>query len=104
MGCTSPLHSASLQHTRPVSRHLRCPSRAAFRPRSSPGPGAAPVPLRLIGLVTAARLLLLPLLGLGLVMGAYALRLFPAPDPIYLLVLLIQNTAPTAIMVGAAES
>ncbi|GLC70650.1 hypothetical protein PLESTF_001018100 [Pleodorina starrii] len=68
------------------------------------GPGAARVPLRVIGLVNATRLALLPLLGLGLVMGAYAARIFEAPDPIYLLVLLIQNTAPTAIMVHTMAS
>ncbi|GIL92671.1 hypothetical protein Vretifemale_20182 [Volvox reticuliferus] len=48
------------------------------------GPGAARVPLRVIGLVNVTRLALLPLLGLGLVMGAYAARVFEAPDPIYL--------------------
>ncbi|GFR48835.1 hypothetical protein Agub_g10788, partial [Astrephomene gubernaculifera] len=68
------------------------------------GPGAARVPLRVTALVTATRLLLLPLLGGCLVLGAYAARLFEAPDPIYLLVLLIQNTAPTAIMVHTMAS
>ncbi|EFJ49477.1 hypothetical protein VOLCADRAFT_104342 [Volvox carteri f. nagariensis] len=68
------------------------------------GPGAGRVPFRVIGLVNITRLTLLPLLGLGVVMGAYAVRLFEAPDPIYLLVLLIQNTAPTAIMVHTMAS
>ncbi len=48
------------------------------------GPGAARVPFRVIGLVNGIRLLLMPLLGLGLVVGAYAAGLFEAPDPIYL--------------------
>ncbi|KXZ55676.1 hypothetical protein GPECTOR_2g1226 [Gonium pectorale] len=68
------------------------------------GPGAAQVPVRINVLVNAMRLVLLPLLGLTLVMGAYTARLFEAPDPIYLLVLLIQNTAPTAIMVHTMAS
>ncbi|GIL57526.1 hypothetical protein Vafri_12737 [Volvox africanus] len=68
------------------------------------GPGAARVPLRVIALVNMTRLALLPLLGLALVMGTYAARVFEAPDPIYLLVLLIQNTAPTAIMVHTMAS
>ncbi|GLI67968.1 hypothetical protein VaNZ11_012303 [Volvox africanus] len=68
------------------------------------GPGAARVPFRVITLVNVTRLALLPLLGLALVMGAYAARVFEAPDPIYLLVLLIQNTAPTAIMVHTMAS
>ncbi|PNH03864.1 hypothetical protein TSOC_010037, partial [Tetrabaena socialis] len=67
-------------------------------------PGAARVPLRLTALVTATRLALLPLFGLAMVMGAYALRLFEAPDPIYLLVLLIHNTAPTAVLVHTMAS
>ncbi len=44
----------------------------------------ARVPLRVTALVTATRLAVLPLLGMGLVMGAYAARMFEAPDPIYL--------------------
>eukprot|EP00198_Chlamydomonas_reinhardtii_P006546 XP_001695882.1 predicted protein [Chlamydomonas reinhardtii] len=68
------------------------------------GPGAARVPLRVTTLVTVTRLAVLPLLGMGLVMGAYAARMYEAPDPIYLLVLLIQNCAPTAIMVHTMAS
>ncbi|KAG2501635.1 hypothetical protein HYH03_000140 [Edaphochlamys debaryana] len=68
------------------------------------GPGAARVPLRVTALVTVTRLALLPLVGMGLVMGAYAAHVYEAPDPIYLLVLLIQNTAPTAIMVHTMAS
>eukprot|EP00798_Chlamydomonas_sp_ICE-L_P012698 gene12698-15930_t len=65
----------------------------------SNGPGASKVPFRIIASVGVCRLIILPLVGLFIVMGSYHLGLFKAPDPIFLLVLLIQNTAPTAIMV-----
>ncbi len=50
------------------------------------------------------RLLLVPVVGCGMVLGSYMLRAYEAPDPIYLLVLLIHNTAPTAILVHTMSS
>jgi predicted permease len=62
--------------------------------------GVAKVPLVTLLSVITCRLLILPLLGLVVVMGGYVwLRAYQAPDPVFLLVMLIQNTAPTAILV-----
>ena len=61
-----------------------------FYPMPMAGPGVARVPFRVIASVGICRLVILPLLGVGMVMGAYAASIFTAPDPIFLLVLLIQ--------------
>ncbi len=63
------------------------------------GPGAAKVPLRITSSICVCRLLILPLAGLAIVFGGFALGAFDAPDPVFLLVMLIQNTCPTAILV-----
>jgi predicted permease len=65
------------------------------------GPGAVPMPFRVIVAVCVCRLLLMPLIGLGVVMGAYSVGLFKCPDPMFLLVMLLQNTMPTALNVHA---
>ncbi len=65
------------------------------------GPGAAQVPWRVVAAVVACRLVLLPLLGLAAVEAALKLGLFTAPDPMFLVVMLLQNTVPTALNVHA---
>ena len=55
-----------------------------------PGPGAARVPLRVTVGTCCCRLLLLPLLGTAIVIGSFAAGFFTAPDPVFLLVMLIQ--------------
>lgn len=65
------------------------------------GPGAVPMPFQVIVAVCVCRLVLMPLLGLGIVMGAYSVGLFKCPDPMFLLVMLLQNTMPTALNVHA---
>ena len=68
------------------------------------GPGVADVPFKTILSISVFRLLVLPLLMAALVLGAYHIGAFHAPDPIFLLVLLIQNTVPTAINIHTSES
>ncbi len=66
------------------------------------GPGVARVPFRVIASIGVCRLVILPLLGVGMVMGAYAAGIFTAPDPIFLLVLLIQVDGGVAGCLGLA--
>ncbi|WIA28427.1 hypothetical protein OEZ86_010972 [Tetradesmus obliquus] len=63
------------------------------------GPGRCCPPLRVVLGVTAARLLLLPLLGTGWLLLASKAGWLLAPDSVFLLVMLIQNSVPTALNV-----
>eukprot|EP00882_Tetradesmus_deserticola_P034257 GHRQ01039234.1.p3 GENE.GHRQ01039234.1~~GHRQ01039234.1.p3 ORF type:complete len:111 (+),score=42.64 GHRQ01039234.1:3-335(+) len=63
------------------------------------GPGRCCPPLRVVLGVTVARLLLLPMLGTGWLLLASKAGWLVAPDSMFLLVLLIQNSVPTALNV-----
>lgn len=54
--------------------------------------------------ITVARLLVLPALGIGIVVGADKLNFLVHGDPMYKFVLLLQYTTPTAILLGALAS
>lgn len=61
------------------------------------GPGSAKLPVKTIVGVLAARQILIPMLGTCLVLLAHKWHIFAAPDPLFLLVLLLGHTTPTAI-------
>ncbi|GBF90775.1 auxin efflux carrier family protein [Raphidocelis subcapitata] len=64
------------------------------------GPGRGALPRRTIAAVAAARLVLLPLLGVGWVLAARAAGLLPASTPrLVVLVMLCVNSVPTALNV-----
>jgi hypothetical protein len=63
----------------------------------SRGPGASRLPLRVTLGVLVTRLVVQPALLTAMVVGALALRLFEAPDPMFLLTILLSNATPTAI-------
>lgn len=61
------------------------------------GPGKGRVPLRVLAAITISRLLVLPIIGTVLVFGTYQLGWYDAPDEIFLMVMLVQQCAPTAM-------
>jgi predicted permease len=64
------------------------------------GPGASALPAAVAAGVAAARLLLMPLLGVGWVLAARGLGFLPPSTPrLLVLVMLIQNAVPTALNV-----
>ncbi|KAG1676228.1 hypothetical protein FOA52_006445 [Chlamydomonas sp. UWO 241] len=63
------------------------------------GPGGGDLPLVTLLSSSVIRLMILPALGMVTVLGGYTAGLYYAPDAVFLLVMLIQNTVPTAIMV-----
>ncbi|KAF6264393.1 membrane transport protein-domain-containing protein [Scenedesmus sp. NREL 46B-D3] len=63
------------------------------------GPGRCCPPLRVVLGVTGARLLLLPVLGTGWLLLASKAGWLVAPDSVFLLVLLLQSSVPTALNV-----
>lgn len=48
------------------------------------------MPVRVVSGIIVCRLLVLPLIGSAIIIGARAAGAFTAPDPIFLLVMLIQ--------------
>lgn len=54
--------------------------------------------------ICVARLLVLPVLGIGIVIAADKLNFLVNGDPMYKFVLLLQYTTPTAILLGALAS
>ncbi|KAF6150844.1 hypothetical protein GIB67_020927 [Kingdonia uniflora] len=68
------------------------------------GPNESKLGLRTIVGVTVARLLVLPLLGIGVVALADKLNFLVSGDPMYRFVLLIQYSMPSAILLGAIAS
>ncbi|KAM7276263.1 hypothetical protein ACFE04_018129 [Oxalis oulophora] len=68
------------------------------------GPNDSKLGLRTTIGVTVARLLLLPLLGIGVVALAGKVNLLFLGDPMYKFVLLMQYTTPSAILLGAIAS
>uniref|UniRef100_A0A7N1A618 PIN-like protein n=1 Tax=Kalanchoe fedtschenkoi TaxID=63787 RepID=A0A7N1A618_KALFE len=68
------------------------------------GPTKSTLGLRTTVGVTVARLLILPLIGLGVVSLAGKLNFLVQGDPMYTFVLLIQYTTPSAILLGAIAS
>jgi hypothetical protein len=64
---------------------------------------AAPLPTRVVAGVVAARLVVLPLLGLAFVLTAYRIGLFPSPPPdrAFVIVLVLTHAVPTALNVHA---
>lgn len=66
----------------------------------SQGPGRCSPPARVVVGVAAARLLVLPALGVGWLIAARAAGwLAASPDPAFVLVMLLQNSVPTALNV-----
>ncbi|KAK9839803.1 hypothetical protein WJX81_002851 [Elliptochloris bilobata] len=61
------------------------------------GPGTPRLPARLIAGVVALRLLLMPLCGMALVLGLLRMGWISPPDEIFLVVLLLAHSTPTAI-------
>ncbi|CAF2195306.1 protein PIN-LIKES 2 [Brassica rapa] len=69
----------------------------------SEGPRESTLGLRTTVGITVARLLVLPLVGIGIVMSADKLGLI-SPDPMFKFVLLLQYSTPSAILLGAIAS
>lgn len=63
------------------------------------GPGQARVPARMTVSLCVARLVVLPLVGSVLILGAWHLRLFTPPDLVFVLVMMLSWTAPAAMNV-----
>lgn len=70
----------------------------------SEGPGDSTLGLRTTIGVIIARLLVLPLVGIGIVSMADNLNILVANDPMYKFILLLQYTTPSAILLGAIAS
>lgn len=68
------------------------------------GPGEGKLPMRVILGVTLGRLVILPMFGTVVVLGSYWTGLFKPPDPVFVLVMLVQQTAPTAISISTMAS
>lgn len=70
----------------------------------SGGPGNSDLGLRTTIGISFTRLVVLPPLGIGVVLLAYRLGLLPEGDKMFMFVLLLQHTMPTAILSGAMTS
>lgn len=68
------------------------------------GPGKATLPWQVIAAVSAVRLLILPVLGMLWVIGGYFGELYSAPDPMFVLVMLVINTMPTGLNLAVLAS
>ena len=92
-----------LQYLSPLSFQQLSPSLSTSSPfqncRALTGPGTARVKLSTIVSVSVLRLLILPLIGMAMIVGGYMAGVYHAPDAVFILVMLLQNTAPTAILV-----
>lgn len=67
----------------------------------SEGPNQSALGLRTTIGIIIARLLLLPIIGIGIVISANKLKIVLLNDPMYNFVLLMQYTTPSAILLGA---
>lgn len=67
----------------------------------SVGPGSSELGLRTTIGITFTRLVLLPPIGIGVVLLAHKLGVIPPGDKMFIFVLLLQHTMPTAILSGA---
>jgi predicted permease len=80
-------------------------SSSSFEPGGAGATAAAapPLPARVVACVVAARLVVLPLLGLAFVLACYRLGLFPSPPPdgAFVVVLVLTHAVPTALNVHA---
>jgi predicted permease len=70
----------------------------------SVGPGSSELGLRTTVGISLTRLVLLPPIGIGVVMLAHKLGVIPPGDKMFMFVLLLQHTMPTAILSGAMTS
>lgn len=70
----------------------------------SVGPGSSDLGLKTTVGITVTRLVLLPPIGIGVVLLAYKLGVVPPGDKMFMFVLLLQHTMPTAILSGAMTS
>ncbi|XP_059315937.1 protein PIN-LIKES 2-like [Lycium ferocissimum] len=68
------------------------------------GPNESKLGLRTMIGISVARLLVLPLLGIGVVMSANKMNFLVEGDHMYTFVLLLQYTTPSAILLGAIAS
>uniref|UniRef100_A0A383VRR9 Auxin efflux carrier n=1 Tax=Tetradesmus obliquus TaxID=3088 RepID=A0A383VRR9_TETOB len=68
------------------------------------GPGPEHLPLHSVLAVVATRLVLLPLLGCGVVLGAQGSGLIDVQDPLALVVMMVAWSTPTAILVHSLAS
>lgn len=66
----------------------------------SGGPGDSDLGLRTMVGISFTRLVVLPPLGIGVVLLAHKLGMLPEGDKMYMFVLLLQHTMPTAILAG----
>jgi predicted permease len=62
-------------------------------------PGIAKISWATVASITAVRLLILPCIGIGMVLGACKFGLLRTSDPNLILVLLLMNSVPTALLV-----
>lgn len=70
----------------------------------SVGPGSSELGLKTTIGITFTRLVLLPPIGIGVVLLAHRLGVIPHDDKMFMFVLLLQHTMPTAILSGAMTS
>jgi predicted permease len=70
----------------------------------SVGPGSSELGVRTTVGITFTRLVLLPPIGIGVVLLAHKLGVLPPHDKMFMFVLLLQHTMPTAILSGAMTS
>ncbi|EOA33368.1 hypothetical protein CARUB_v10020273mg [Capsella rubella] len=70
----------------------------------SEGPNESTLGLRTTIGITVARLLVLPLVGIGIVLSADKFGLISTADPMFKFVLLLQYSTPSAILLGAIAS
>lgn len=70
----------------------------------SVGPGSSELGVRTTVGITFTRLVLLPPIGIGVVLLAHKLGVLPPDDKMFMFVLLLQHTMPTAILSGAMTS
>ncbi|XP_024356647.1 protein PIN-LIKES 2 [Physcomitrium patens] len=70
----------------------------------SVGPGSSELGMRTTIGISVTRLVLLPLIGIGVVLLAHKLGVNPHGDKMLMFVLLLQHTMPTAILSGAMTS
>ncbi|KAJ3682932.1 hypothetical protein LUZ60_013159 [Juncus effusus] len=71
---------------------------------NGPGVGSKRLGLKTTSAIISARLLLVPLAGLGIVTLADKLNFFPKNDPMFKFVLFLQHSMPTSILSGAVSN
>lgn len=68
------------------------------------GPGSSKLGFRTTAAIIFARLLLVPLVGLGIVTLADKLGFLPSDDKMFRFVLLLQHSMPTSVLAGIAHT